>query len=191
MSIKILGGVARNFDLATPHSKNTRPTSVMLKRRLFDSVQDFSHIVFVDLCAGSGAIGLEALSRGAQSVMLIESNKNAFRLLKQNAQNIRKKFPELGKVVVKPSDFKRWLKQEITELNKLQDKLYIFFDPPYEQVQLYDDFFAMIKGLEVPAKLVVEACQQKTMKFDQFAEKYGEPDKIFEQGTSFFAIYDL
>ena len=77
MSISILGGVAKGAKLATPSSHNTRPTSVLLKRRLFDSHQSFEGIEFYDICAGSGSMGIEAMSRGAEKVIFVESNQMA------------------------------------------------------------------------------------------------------------------
>ena len=75
MTVKILGGVARGFPLALPRSDLTRPTSVLIKRKLFDWRQDLSGHTFIDLCAGSGAMGFEALSRSADKVVLVDSEK--------------------------------------------------------------------------------------------------------------------
>jgi len=190
MSVKILGGVAKSFELATAHDSHTRPTSVMLKRRLFDSIQDFSGITFIDLCAGSGSMGLEALSRGASHVYLVENNKNSFRFLKTNAQKILQKFPDLGKLECFMDDFAKWLKKNESVLTNDEDKI-IFFDPPYEKIDLYRAFLTSIFQANFHGKLIVEACQQKTLKIDSFEQEFGIANKIFKQGTSFFAIYDL
>ena len=66
MSVKILGGFARGLNLLVPKGDLIRPTSIMLKRRVFDFFQRMDDKIFIDLCAGSGAVGLEAWSRGAQ-----------------------------------------------------------------------------------------------------------------------------
>jgi 16S rRNA (guanine966-N2)-methyltransferase len=63
MSIKILGGIAKGTILFLPDEKLTRPTLVLLKRKIFDAIQNFDGKIFIDACAGSGAIGLEAWSR--------------------------------------------------------------------------------------------------------------------------------
>jgi 16S rRNA (guanine966-N2)-methyltransferase len=81
MSIKILGGVAKGFTLVTPSESITRPTSVLLKRRLFDFYQNLNGHYFIDLCAGSGSIGIEAASRGAYPVLLVESNPKAYKVI--------------------------------------------------------------------------------------------------------------
>ena len=57
MSIKILGGFARGQVLAVPKTDSIRPTSVMLRRRIYDFFQDLDGFYFLDICAGSGAMG--------------------------------------------------------------------------------------------------------------------------------------
>ena len=95
MSLKILGGLARGFPLATPKSDTTRPTAVLIKRKLFDWRQHMDDYVFIDLCAGSGAMGFEAFSRGAQKVLLNELMRGAFLTLKDNKAKIEKAFKKI------------------------------------------------------------------------------------------------
>jgi 16S rRNA (guanine966-N2)-methyltransferase len=189
MSVKILGGVARGFSLATPNTSDTRPTSVMLKRKLFDSIQDFTSCVFVDLCAGSGSIGLEASSRGAEETILIENNPKTIQALKKNCKDIALKY-NLKNIKIHKKDYSSWLDSNIDILNS-QENVYLFFDPPYELVSLYEKFFEQIKALKSETVVIVEACQQKTMKISTFQEKFGSPKKIFKQGTSYFAIFEI
>lgn len=189
MSLRILGGVARQFELAAPHLSSTRPTSVMLKRRLFDAIQNFSGTTFVDLCAGSGSIGLEALSRGADEVFLIESHPKVVSVLKKNTSRIKEKFSELGAVHAISSNAVSWLAKNHSLLQGKE--LFLFFDPPYEDLDLYESFFKLINEVELSARIIVEACEQKTMKLSDFKEKFGEGTKVYQKGTSFFIIYDL
>ena len=88
MSIKILGGFARGQILSVPKGDIIRPTSVLLKRRIFDFYQDMDEVVFVDLCAGSGAMGFEAWSRGAALVFLNETNRHVSKILQENRENL-------------------------------------------------------------------------------------------------------
>lgn len=190
MSVKILGGVARNFELATPKISTTRPTSVLLKRRLFDSIQSFQNKIFIDLCAGSGSIGLEALSRNAVQVVLVENSKQAMKCLKENSEKLLLKFPNLGAVNISQDTFLTWIKKN--EENIINDEdVFIFFDPPYENIHLYEQFFEKIQSIDFKGKVIVEACRQKTMDIPEFSAKFGEADKIFKQGTSYLAIYDF
>jgi 16S rRNA (guanine966-N2)-methyltransferase len=192
MSIKILGGAARGIELAVPSSTQTRPTSVMLKRRLFDSIQDFTGVTFVDLCAGTGSIGLEALSRGAYEVYLVDKSNNAFQLLKTNIAKF-KNHTELGSAFAIKSDVLKWLKLFFTKesAGRASDELMIFFDPPYEDIKLYKDIYQVLSDFNFRGRLVFEACQQKTMSLTQFEQEFSGPIKVFKQGTSFFAIYDF
>lgn len=192
MSIKILGGAARGIDLAVPSSTQTRPTSVMLKRRLFDSVQDFTGVTFVDLCAGTGSIGLEALSRGAYEVYLVDKSNSAFQIIKTNIAKF-KNHPELGSAFAIKSDVLKWLKLFLTKeaVSKSSDEVMIFFDPPYEDIKLYKDIYQILRDTNFNGRLVFEACQQKTMSLSEFEKEFSVPIKIFKQGTSFFAIYDF
>ena len=87
-------------------------------------------------------------------------------------------------------DFKKIFKKE--SLDKYDSKsLIIFFDPPYELLELYESFFYFIFQSKISAKVIVEACEQKTMPLVKFQELYGEANKTFKQGTSYFAIYDI
>lgn len=192
MSIKILGGVAKGFTLATPSESITRPTSVLLKRRLFDYYQNLETFYFFDICAGSGSIGLEAASRGAHPVMLIESNFNAYKVLQENIQNFEKTY----KIQVDSTkkEFQKWFKDFIAFYSELdleeKERIILFFDPPYEKVQLYEDFFKFVQQDKFVGVAIIEACRQKTMKEEEFIKKYGEPTRNYRQGTSFLYLYD-
>ena len=193
MSINILGGVAKGFSLATPHDSITRPTSVLLKRRLFDFFQTLHGFEFIDLCAGSGSMGLEAVSRGAENLVLVESNTKAFQILKLNVKAIEDKFKFQNIKLVK-SSFHKWLNSffEDYQLRSLEQRreTIIFFDPPYEQVIFYQEFFHMIKTNFFKGIVIVEACRQKTMEEKVFLQEFGQPDRYYRQGTSFLYLYD-
>ena len=86
--MKIFGGEAKGLSLFFSKSKLCRPTLALLKRRVFDSFQNFDKKIFIDAFAGTGSIGLEALSRGAESLYLIEISKKQFSLLEKNLNKI-------------------------------------------------------------------------------------------------------
>ncbi len=188
MSIKILGGVAKGFSLDTPHNSFTRPTSVMLKRRLFDSIQNFQGITFFDICAGSGSIAFEALSRGADKVFLIEKNPKNIAVIKKNSKQLKLKYSELDRFEIILGDFLKVLSEQ--NLSLPNSKIILFFDPPYEKIDLYEKFFNFLNSIEFVGKVVIEACQQKTMPISKFENQFGSAEKIFKQGTSYFAIYN-
>lgn len=189
MSISILGGEARGFSLVAPNSKSVRPTSVLLKRRFFDSHQKMQDQTFIDVCAGSGSVGFEALSRGAASVTLVESSAQALKCIKQNKERLASKFDLPGTVEVVKADCVKWLSSYSVE-NAAVD--FLFFDPPYEQKELYQKFLSELKQKkELFSKFVMEFCRQKTAPEEEVQSWLGMPDKSYRQGTSFLYIYDF
>lgn len=188
MSIRILGGVAKGFEVVAPKSTSTRPTSVLLRRRFFDSHQDLSGIQFIDLCAGSGSMGFEALSRGAVSATFIEESSKAFLTIKENSKNIKNKYQHFD-ICYEKVDAIKWLKKN--SLSFLPNSQYfLYFDPPYDKLNLYDEFFDWLKNSNFQGRVIVEACRQKTMPLIEFEARYGPKVKSFEQGTSFLIVYD-
>lgn len=195
MSVKIIGGEARGFSFDIPPESVTRPTSVLLKRRLFDYYQNLDGYYFIDLCAGSGSMGLEASSRGANPVTCIESSDKAYRVLQKNITSFQSKFSSLDReITYQKMDVLKWLdkfRSFFTSLEREEKKqVILFFDPPYEKVELYTEFFAKIKSMEFTGIVITEACRQKTMTQDQFSSRYGEPTRNYRQGTSFLNLYD-
>lgn len=188
--IKIFGGVAKGFSLTTPSNNQTRPTSVLLRRKFFDSHQDLSDVCFVDLCAGTGSVGLEAVSRGAEKVFFVEQAKSAFRVLQANIKNFQSKYSVRTEIKAELADFSKWLNQN-KEILDNSSRLIVFFDPPYEKIDLYEKFFEFFKNENLNVKLIIEACQQKTLSLKDFEERFGVYDKCYKQGSSFFVIYDF
>ncbi|MBI52132.1 MAG: 16S rRNA (guanine(966)-N(2))-methyltransferase RsmD [Chloroflexi bacterium] len=85
----VTGGIAKGTKLKLPDEKITRPTSQKMREALFAIIENFGidfKIVF-DLYAGSGMLGIEALSRGADSCIFIESNKNICKIIKNNLKS--------------------------------------------------------------------------------------------------------
>ena len=71
--MRVIAGRARSLQLKTPQGPGTRPTTDRIKETLFNMIQwDISGCIFVDLFAGSGGIGIEALSRGASHAYFVE-----------------------------------------------------------------------------------------------------------------------
>ena len=87
---RIVAGTAGGRRLQTPPGLDTRPTTERVREALFSSLESALGLVearrFLDLYAGSGAVGLEALSRGAEAATLVERDRRAARLIRHNAQ---------------------------------------------------------------------------------------------------------
>jgi 16S rRNA (guanine(966)-N(2))-methyltransferase RsmD len=85
----IIAGLYRNRKLIAPKRDQTRPTAGRLREALFSICQNYIQDVrFLDLCAGSGCIGLEALSRGAGFSTFIEHNREAVEAIRQNIKSL-------------------------------------------------------------------------------------------------------
>lgn len=86
----IIAGLYRHQQLKSPKGDQTRPTSSRLREALFNICQhSIGESRFLDIFAGSGAMGFEALSRGAQSATFIEMNKNAIHCIESNMDHLK------------------------------------------------------------------------------------------------------
>ncbi len=189
MSVKILGGVARGYPLVTPKSDSTKPTSIMIKRKLFDWRQHMDDFVFVDLCAGSGAMGLEALSRGSQKVLLNDSMRGAFLTLKDNKEKIEKAFKfDPSMIKVTNLDAKNWVAKELAYELPETANVILFFDPPYENHALYFDTIKSLKESGFQGELWVESDRLLGPKMDVISGLFHSVIKKIEQGDHFVVV---
>lgn len=121
--MRVIAGTARRMQLLTPEGKDTRPTQDIIKETLFNMIQfDIPGCVFADLCAGSGGIGIEALSRGAKTVYFAENGREPVRCIQENLH--RTHFEENGIL----------LKMDVlSALRHIHEKQVdiIYLDPPY------------------------------------------------------------
>lgn len=89
MSLHILGGKFRSHPLKTPKHRRTRPTTSLVRAAVFNICQELLEGARVlDLFAGSGAIGFEALSRGAASVTFVENDRDALKCIRENGERL-------------------------------------------------------------------------------------------------------
>lgn len=122
--MRIISGKARGTKLYTLDGTATRPTLDRVKESLFNIIQnDIEDSTVLDLFSGSGAIGLEFLSRGAKRAVLCDSSKDAIKIIKQNVQKTH--FEE--KVEVYNMEFTKLVE-------RLQNQKFdiIYIDPPYD-----------------------------------------------------------
>lgn len=124
--MRIISGTLKNQQILSPPGLHTRPTSNRLRETLFNICQGFiDKARFLDLFAGSGAIGLEALSRGAEECTFIDHNRGCARCIETNLANM--KLGRQGKVLT--GDTFTWLER----LSKSPQKYTIIYaDPPYD-----------------------------------------------------------
>jgi len=126
--LRVAGGEARGRKLKAP--KNIRPTQGMVKQAIFNMVGPrIEAAAVVDLFAGSGALGIEALSRGAARVTFVDQQPRGLAILRQNLDALG--FKERAHLV--RADVVRWL-DDSPDAIKSAD--FVFLDPPYDDVVL-------------------------------------------------------
>lgn len=148
--MRVIAGTRRSLLLKAPDGNVTRPTTDRIKETLFNVLQtDIQDSVFVDLFSGSGAIGIEALSRGAKKAYFIEMNKEAISCIQDNIKFT--KFTEQAVV----------LKQEVVSgLEFIKEPVdIIFMDPPYDQLleKTILEKLSKTNILKVDSMIIVEA----------------------------------
>ena len=125
--MRVITGSARGMALKAPKGMDTRPTMDQVKEGIFSAIQfEVEGRRVLDLFAGSGQMGIEALSRGAKSAVFVDSRDDACKVVRENLAKTR--LDGLGKVV--RSDYLSYLHscRETFDL--------IFLDPPYAEVFL-------------------------------------------------------
>ena len=133
--MEILGGLARGMNLRVPAGREVRPTSVRSRRALFDMLGDLTGKRFCDLFAGSGAVGIEAASRGASHVLLAEKAPAALAAIRDNVKHAQSSCPETLFQIM-PGTLPDCLRK-LTSAAPAPD--FIFADPPYaESADLLD-----------------------------------------------------
>lgn len=129
--MRISGGRARGIPLVVPAGNAVRPATDAMRQAVFSSLgARVEEAVFLDLCAGSGAYGLEALSRGAARGWLVEKNPKALACLRRNAETVaRSAGVGPGRVEVLALDVTSPALWPVVGAADL-----VFLDPPYELV---------------------------------------------------------
>ncbi len=130
--MRVTGGKAKGIPIKAPGGMRTRPTSDKLRGALFDTLREsVAGARALDLFAGSGALGIEALSRGAEHVVFVENDSNAVRTIADNLAKTR--LSEKGEII--RADF-RLAVRKLRKRGKRFDL--VFIDPPYEAGLLAD-----------------------------------------------------
>ncbi len=187
--IKILGGVAKGFPLFTPRSDTVRPTSVIIKRKLFDWRQKLHGYQFIDLFAGSGSMGFEALSRGAEKLAVNDNLRGAFLTLKQNQEQMVTKFQfDPAMIVVTNSEAKHWVTKELKYQFPDTKNAILYLDPPYENRKMYFEIMDALKVAGYEGEVWLESERLKGIKLDEATGAFHSVIKTMEQGDHFVVI---
>ncbi|QXM05876.1 16S rRNA (guanine(966)-N(2))-methyltransferase RsmD [Crassaminicella indica] len=123
--MRVIAGISRGMKLKSPKGLNTRPTTDRVKEAIFSMINPYIiDSVVLDLFSGTGSIGIEALSRGAEKAYFVDNNKNSIHVIKENIAYT--KFSEKSTVLF--CDAQKAIKELCLGANKID---IIFMDPPY------------------------------------------------------------
>lgn len=145
--VRIIGGQWKRTPLPVPDVEGLRPTPDRVRETVFNWLEHLQQRSWrgrhcLDLFAGTGALGLEAASRGAESVVLVESDAKAVQLLEATRDKL-----QAGNVRIVRADALHWLKRATEKFHL------IFLDPPYAQQRL-PELLPQCRGLLAPGGLV-------------------------------------
>ncbi|MCR5105221.1 MAG: 16S rRNA (guanine(966)-N(2))-methyltransferase RsmD [Eubacterium sp.] len=168
--MRVIAGSRRSLPLKTLEGDATRPTADKYKETLFNCLQmDVPGAVILDLFAGSGSIGIEALSRGAERAVFVENSKDAINIIKHNIHFT--KFENESEII--RSDALTYLRR----LSRVDFDL-IYIDPPYGN------------GLEKEAVMILDSLYFKNKNVKIILESRADEDYEFIDDTGFM-IYKI
>lgn len=179
--MRIIAGKHKGRNIISPSSMGIRPTSSIMREAMFNMILSNKFLIpgvtkVVDLCCGTGALGLEALSRGAKQVVFIDGSQKHLALAKQNVEN----FGELANA--------KFIVANATKLINASDQFeLVFIDPPYQKKIADKALNALYQKnwLSDGAAIIVETSRSEDVSYNS---KYFEEfeNKIF--GNSKFLI---
>ena len=125
---KIVGGKYKGRVIELPSLDVTRSSKSILKESFFNVLQfDIMDALFIEAFGGSGAIGLEALSRGAKHSYFCEINKQSYKILRKNCENI-----DPNKSTILFGDTFEKIPPLIAQLKNSSDEIIVYIDPPFD-----------------------------------------------------------
>ena len=183
--MRVIAGTYRSRTLSAPSGAKTRPTSDRLRETLFNVVApQVANSVWIDLFAGSGAVGIEALSRGARMVYLAEEDAKATRVMRENLRSLNI-----------TDGFEVHEREAIQALRLLDSSAvacdFCFLDPPYSHYGDYEQTLGFLSQsqLIVPHGIVIAEHD----KHSDLEDRYGALARYrrLQQGDAVLSFYSL
>ncbi|HEU4714582.1 MAG TPA: 16S rRNA (guanine(966)-N(2))-methyltransferase RsmD [Pyrinomonadaceae bacterium] len=174
--MRIIAGEYKGRNLKSPPSMQVRPTSDRLRETLFNVIAPrIEDARFLDLCAGTGAVGIEALSRGARHVTFVDRSRRSCQLIESNVQLCR--IPE------EQFDIYQTTAEEFLREEEKFPWDIVFFDPPYKE-----DYLRTLELLGGYGGLLVVEHHHK----NSLPETIGTlvKTRILKQGDSSLSFYE-
>ena len=185
--MRVIAGTLRRRTLDAPAGWATRPTSDRLRETLFNVLAPrISGARFLDLYAGSGAVGIEAVSRGAENVVLVERAVASLKVLRGNLEKLR----VLSGVRVEAVSVGAFLRRARPENAAMQFDV-VFLDPPYEAAEEYAMVLGLLGGDAVGLLAEGAAVIAEHRRKQKFKDGYGllQRVRVLEQGDAALSFY--
>ncbi|HKN20821.1 MAG TPA: 16S rRNA (guanine(966)-N(2))-methyltransferase RsmD [Terracidiphilus sp.] len=197
--MRIIAGTYGSRRLEAPPGLNTRPTSDRLRETLFNVLasrinRTGAGAAFLDLYAGSGAVGLEALSRGAARVTFVERSPAALKVLRRNLERLgiesgfavhAESVAAFLRAAVKASS--KSIPQELAKAGRYE---VVFLDPPYDAAEEYAATLGVLgeaQGILAPGALVIAEHRRKQSLEDRYRGL--KRTRLLEQGDAALSFY--
>lgn len=180
--MRVISGTARGISLKAPEGMGTRPTTDRVKENLFNVIQrEIRDKVVLDLFSGSGALSIEALSRGALEAVLVEPDKKCYTVISDNLKRTR--LSERARIL--QMDAGSALRQLQREGGKFD---LVFMDPPYQKGWVPITLKQLIESQVLNPGAMVVAEHEDT---DAVPEEIGSLQRIHEKkyGRTALSIY--
>lgn len=177
--MRVITGSAKGKRLKTPEGLQTRPTADRVKEAVFSAVQfEVIHARFLDLFAGSGQMGIEALSRGASCAVFVDARREACKLVQENL-NVTG-LAQSAQVV--QSDY-------LAYLERCREKFdIIFLDPPYAEVFL-ENALKKISEIDILSDCGIIICERPADKLQDFEIPGLQRAKDYRYGKTWVTVY--
>lgn len=179
--MRIITGTARGTKLVTLEGEKTRPTLERTKEAMFSSVQfDIEGRFVLDLFAGSGQLGLEALSRGAEKAVLCDVNAEAVDVIRQNAL----KTHLYKKCSILKYDYAEYIRAAAVSKHKFD---LVFLDPPYGTGLLESTLDKLAKSDVLAPHAIIIAESNKSIALDGGLDEFYVLEKEYKAGKTYFS----
>jgi 16S rRNA (guanine(966)-N(2))-methyltransferase RsmD len=186
--MRIIAGQYRSRVLAAPAGMSTRPTSDRLRETLFNVLAPrIAGARFLDLYAGSGAVGIEALSRGAAHVTFVERAPTALKVLRQNLERMG----ITAAFEIHAGGVAGYLRSASSAGPKREPYTVLFLDPPYEAAEEYEVTLGLLGGAAAAVLASGAIVVAEHRRKDKLEERYGalERTRVLEQGDAALSFY--
>jgi len=185
--MRIIGGKYRGRKLKSPPALQTRPTSDRLRETLFNILAPrIQGTRFLDLCAGSGAVGIEALSRGAAHATFVDRSRKMYALIKTNVETLEVNDDQCEVVNGEALEFLRKHAKKRAEPFDM-----IFFDPPYaiDYEEVLENMGEHAERILVEGGIVIVEHHKK----NELKENFGalRRYRVVKQGDSTLSFFML